>query len=65
MPEHHEGESLVDRVYARTAELLAQSGQFTGEDAGAAVELLRSDRINADRFADAVGRFKGTVDEDS
>jgi len=65
MTEHHEGESLVDRVYARTTELLTASGRFSLEDAGTVVEHLRSDGINADALTDAVAGLGGAVDEDS
>ena len=57
------GESLVDRVYSRTAEKLVSSGRFSDAEAKVVCEILSNEGINADRLMEAIGGLEEGVDE--
>jgi len=54
------GESVVDRVSARTVELLTSSGQFSEAEAVGVCEILFSEGVTGERLAEAVEGLEDT-----
>jgi hypothetical protein len=62
MSDSRAGESVVDRVAARTVELLASSGQFSEAEAVGVCEILLKEGVTGERLAEAV---EGLEDADA
>ena len=54
------GESVVDRVTARTVELLASSGQFSEAEAVGVCETLFREGVTGERLAEVVEGLEDT-----
>lgn len=57
-----EGESLAERVGARTVELLVSSGQFCDAEAETVREVLCKEGVTGERLMEAVEGLDGDVD---